>query len=615
MSAQPWELLEYKANLTPKQMDQRTRDWCRMAYEEGLSWMKNSPETQAVDKYIAYLMGHQWTGKRPSWKSSPVNNRLMRTLEETVAVLTDIRPSYEVHSNDDSYYEQAQLLTKITKAWWVYQDVDFALAMAVIHAYLSTGYLRIVWDKRLRNGLGDIRVLPLGINEVIPIGPSHHLQDWEGVIYQSVRTMSWFRRAHPTRAHMVTPSAAVSRYPLERNSPQGITPAQFELLSAGMQRVLAGPQRYQSSVVAQAWYREFWMRDYSINDSKNTIKMGDGNWKYEVKPGEPLYPRGRLIITGGEDFTRVYDGPNFWWHGRWPFIPIRLKPVPWMFHGYSEMRTKMPMQDVINHVLAGILDLVKKQLNPPFLFPSNAFSDGVKRAMHPNMPDAKLEYNANSPHKPEWARGPELPSQVFNVLQYMQNEMDDDSGLLDLPGLSRKKITPAGDTLEQLKEGQQVIMRLRGRYMEVSVRELGEQMVSNFFQFYSLKRRMALFGRSGVTFQDVFDANTRTMIPEGHHPFEYSRGFTFEIANGTLLNLNKTEQTMLTMALRQRGDYSRKSLFESLDMSAIYEKVKEELDEEMQEQLQLAAGGMQPGGVPIPHRGKSSDNPFNMMPV
>jgi len=107
----------------------------------------------------------------------------------------------------------------------------------------------------------------------------------------------------------------------------------------------------------------------------------------------------------------------------------------------------------------------------------------------------------------------EMPAYVQNTLQYSQNEMDDDSGLLDLSGLARKKVTPAGDTLQGLKESQQTIMRLRGRYIEIAIRDLGEQMTPNIDQFYTMQRRMWMFGRSGVTYQDVWDANMATMVP------------------------------------------------------------------------------------------------------
>lgn len=531
---------------------------------------------------IMYLMGEQWPMRRPSYKASPVNNRLLRSMEQTVAILTDIRPIYEVKSNDSLFDDQATLMTKIIKAWWIKNDVDFQLAMAVIYAYLTTGFLRIVWNRNLCNGRGDFQVYPCSPYDVTPIGPAHRFQDWEGCIYEAIRPVAWFRRNFPGPGSMIQPNLELTRYAKPLQKPGNMGSIQFERLSPQMQNWVGSPREYGESAIAQTWYREFWIKDYSINTSQNVIRMGEPgtNWYYEVKPNHPLYPRGRLIMTGGSEHHVLYDGPNFFWHGKFPFVPIRLKPVPWQFHGISELRSKIPLQDIVNTILAGVLDMIKKAVNPPLLFPDNAFSDAIKNTLDPNMPNAKIGYNPMAAGKPEWQNPPMLPQYVSNMVQYAQNEMDDDSGLLDLSAIARKKVSPAGDTLEQLKESQQTIMRLRGRYIEIAVRDLGDQMTPNFCQFYTLNRRMWMFGRLGVTSQDVFDANLRTMVPAGKDPIEHAAMFSFEVTNGSLLNVNQGDQRMLAMALRRQKDMDRKTLYQQLDMEQLYDQVKKGLDDE-----------------------------------
>jgi hypothetical protein len=621
----PYEFLDFKPDLSPDQLATRRRQWLRAALDEGSAWMRDSKEIQSLPNDIIYLMGDQWPTRRPSYKASPVNNRLLRSMEQTVAVLTDLRPVYEVKSQDDLFDDQSELLTNITKAWWVKNDVDFQLAMAVIYAYLTTGYLRIAWNKLLCGGRGDFQLYPLSPYDLIPIGPAHNFQDWEGCIYESVRNVAWFRRNFPGPGSYVQPDDALSRYAKPFQRPRQAGALNFDMLSPQMQRWVGSPREYGESSVAQAWYREYWIKDFSLNTSTNVIKMGTPgtNWYYEVRPGGPLYPRGRLIITGGADLYPLYDGPNFFWHGKFPFVALRLKPLPWQFHGASELRAKIPLQDIINTILAGTLDMIKKAVNPPLLFPDTAFSDAVKNALDPNMPNAKIAYNPmGSP--PQWQNPPVLPSYVQGTAMYAQNEMDDDSGLLDVAGLARKKVTPAGDTLQGLKETQQTIMRLRGRYMEMAVRDIGQQMVPNFFQFYTLSRRMWMFGRAGVTSQDVFDANTSTMIPAGRKAQDHVLNFSFEIGSGSLLNVNQQNNQMLAIALRRNGDMSRKTLYKELDMENLYDNVKKELDEEQNEQAQkllaaqAASGGAPPPGVASPgglpaHKGKGTDNPMALL--
>jgi hypothetical protein len=303
-----------------------------------------------------------------------------------------------------------------------------------------------------------------------------------------------------------------------------------------------------------------------------------------------------------------------------PFVPIRLKPVPWQFHGVSELRSKIPLQDIVNTILAGTLDMIKKAVNPPLLFPDNAFSDAIKNSLDPNMPNAKIGYNPLAPNPPSWQSPPMLPNYVSNMAMYAQNEMDDDSGLLDMSGLARKKVTPAGDTLAGLKESQQTIMRLRGRYIEIAVSDLGEQMTPNFCQFYTLSRRMWMFGRSGVTSQDVFDANMSSFVPDGRDPVQHAMGFSFEVVSGSLLNLDKNDDRLLAMALRRQGDMDRKTLYSEIDMASLYDNVEKGLESEraqlMKDQMaaQMGLGGAPaPGGQAPVHQGMGSDNPANLL--
>jgi len=147
-------------------------------------------------------------------------------------------------------------------------------------------------------------------------------------------------------------------------------------------------------------------------------------------------------------------------------------------------------------------------------------------------------------------------------------------------------VTPAGDTLQGLKESQQTIMRLRGRYIEIAIRDLGEQMTPNIDQFYTMQRRMWMFGRSGVTYQDVWDANMATMVPAGRTGQDHAQNFSFEVAGGTLLNVNQTDSRMLAIALRRQKDMDRKTMYQQLDMESLYDQVEKNLKAEQEEEIQ-----------------------------
>jgi len=592
-SSHPYDLLAHTPNLDAAAIEKRITDWCYAVAEEQDLWQKSSPEANQIPKYIDQLMGKQWDTGRPKYKSAPVNNLLLRSMEQTIAVLTDIRLAYTVGTQNQTLKQQAEKLTKMSKAWWVNQDVDLDFAMALTHAYLSTGFIRYFWNPRLFGGKGDFQCAAEGINSVLPIGPAtHRLQDWEGLTYTCYKPMGWFKRNFKEKYYKVVPNLKMSSYAVPVGTPNYMTTGAFHAAGPAMRRFMGGTNQVENrqSAIPIARFTQFWVQDDSVNVSDQPVFVGKEktNWSYWVHPGQPLYPRGRLIVTGGENFAVLDDGPNYLWHGRYPFIDLRVKQVPWQYHGVSELRSKVPLQKVVNEVMAGILDMVKKAINPTLLYQSEQFSSNFMKNADMGQPGLKLGYGGMSNQVPTWSQPPSLPSYVPQLAEYAQQQIQDDSGLLGVADLGRKKITPAGDTLAELKEPQQTIMRLRGRYMEHAVSELGEQMVSNFIQFYSIERRIMMFGVEDGTVEQDFDYNPDTMIPSGMKPQEFIQQFKFQISPDTLLNSSRDQRAMLYMALRRQGDMSRKTLYDGLDMGAMIEKVEKQLQIEKEQSLREA---------------------------
>jgi hypothetical protein len=162
---------------------------------------------------------------------------------------------------------------------------------------------------------------------------------------------------------------------------------------------------------------------------------------------------------------------------------------------------------------------------------------------------------------------------------YAQQELDAQSCFIDLSSVSRKGIIPAADTLEQMKEGQQTLVRLKVRYIESFLKDIGQQFVPNTFQFYSMKRRIQMLGRDGITFED-FDYDPGTMVPAGVPASEHWRSFQFLIQPGSLLKSSRVPQQMLMLNLRRMGDMDRDNMLEALDLGGMKESIKKNLEAE-----------------------------------
>jgi hypothetical protein len=603
----------YDPSATQWPLDETAHDllvsrWCEAVFEEAKDDLERNDDVVQIDRAINYLMGKQWVERRPSYKAAPVANRLWTNLVQLISYLTDIRPSFEIKANNKLYDEHAKVLNKMVRAWFMNEDIDMTLAMIIVHAALTIGYGRLIWNPDLKNGEGEMELTALGAMDLIPIRPSHTLQRSLGVIYRAPKPISWFKEKYPLKGYKVPVDKEYSQYlggPSQAGT--GMWGRAWQVLSPQMRRVFGQTtSQARDSAIPMALYREFWIRDSQRNTSNATVWVGDQQreYGYAVQPGQKLYPRGRLMILGGP--VVLYDGPNPHYHGQFPFQCLRLNRVPWQFPGLSEFRNQIPLQDVMNNVLAGILDAVKKAVNPQLLAPDNAFGASVKKNLDPNMPNAKIFYSPASIQAPTWGPAPVLPSFVFQTMLYAQQELDSQSGFLDMGSISRRGIVPAGDTLEQLKEGQQTLVRLKVRYIEDFMKQMGQQWVPNAFQFYTLKRRMQLLGSEGLTWED-FDWDPGTMVPYGTPAEEHWKAFTFMMVPGSLLKSARMPQQALMLNLRRMGDMDMKNMLESLDLGGLYDSIKKNLEEEganiliqaiRQKQAGAAGGGgMLPGAM------------------
>jgi hypothetical protein len=603
-----------ETNLQLTEHDKSVGSWCQAVFEEAKDELEKYEEIVMIDRNINYLMGKQWVERRPSYKSAPVANRLWTNLIQLVSYLTDIRQTFEVKANNRLYDKHAKILNQLIKAWFFNEDIDMTMAMIIIHSALTIGYGRLTWNPDLMNGDGEFELTACGPMDVIPIRPGHNLQKALGVIYRVPKPLTWFQEKYPTKGFAVPIDREYSQYinTASSGAGQGMWGRAWQVLSPQMRRLFGqSASQYRDSVIPMALYREFWIRDNQKNTSDKSVFVGDidKGYGYVVQSGQRLYPRGRLITMGGP--VVLYDGPNPFWHGAFPFAALRLNRVPWQWPGVSEFRNQIPLQDVMNNILAGILDAVKKAVNPPLVSPDNAFSLAVKRNLDPNMPGAKVFYNPAAINPPQYAPTPALPGFVFQTMLYAQQELDAQSGFIDLSSVSRKGIVPAADTLEQMKEGQQTLVRLKVRYIEGFLKDIGKQFIPNIFQFYGLKRRIQMLGEDGKTFED-FDFDPGTMVPHGVPKEEHWRSFQFMIQPGSLLKSARIPQQMLMLNLRRMGDMDRDNMLEALDLGGLKESIQKNLDQEGKEffvnmirQKMSGAGG---GGAVSPEVLKGLDS-------
>ena len=246
--------------------------------------------------------------------------------------------------------------------------------------------------------------------------------------------------------------------------------------------------------------------------------------------------------------------------------------------------------------MSGVLQAVKKAVNPILMAPKQAIHPEALRAIDSSKPNLKVSYNGNAGTEPKWSQPPNIGAYPLPVYQMILKSMKSTSGSGVMDEAGGKKQVPGSDTLDRLTFSKNTPIRMMGRNIEDSVDEAGMMWTANALQFYDASHRMELLGPQGLAKEDIEDP-VGTLIPEGIDSESYVRRFHFKTDKGTLLNVQRQDKIQIAFGLRKGKEISRNQLFDILDWNINRAKNEEELMEEAQKMAQaMAASGVQPKG-------------------
>lgn len=567
-------------------------NWVSEAVMEGEGILKDEPTYGEIDRNISYLMGDQTDGMRPTGLSNCPDNRLKTILNQTVAALTDIHPLFGFKTYNAKFKDQEDVLVKLSQAWWVNTFADLKLADVIkFAAGVGTGYCEISWDASAGGGAGDITLRAIDPRDVLPIRPqlAGSMQDWEGVIVRSAKSPEELRVRFPDKAHRIVadnqPSIVARTWSRARKLMSlVISPSAVDTANAGNAR--NAPKRMPTCDLYTVW-----MKDRRLYMGPEPMIMGDAttSWSYTVYPagydkvpdgfdsqGNPktrmatiedskLYPRGRLIIATKK--AVLFDGPNPYWHGMFPIAKLQLDPWPWSLLGLGLVHDIIPLQDSLNEVLNGLLDYIKKHLRPAVVADKKSVANSDWARIDSRVAGIKLKTNPSAGKGIEFVSPEPLPAYVFEMLSWITGEMDYHAGTANLSALSTLNQVPGENTIEAMQEALSPVLRLKGRLLEFFLREMGEMVKANFFQFYNLPRRVAMLGDAGIVFND-FDFDPGSLIPgmskddpdytwnldksrpRADRAQWFHKNFTFTITPNSLLAISQMTRKLMYLQLR-----------------------------------------------------------------
>lgn len=551
--------------------------WIKEALMEGEGVMQVDPVWNEIDRNMEYILGRQKakmvTQERPSYVSHVVLNETRRTHQRHRSALTDIKPVYAFRSPNPNFQTQAQLLNNLTTVWWINTFADLELASGVSYAAAAgSGDLVLDYDPAY-GPMGDMVMRAQDPRDTIPIRASRSgtLQDWYGLIIREAHSINVLKAMYPQKVELLKQSA----------SPWGggiftkIKGSVSRILGGGATTTLSGlsksytNQRYVSG--NEIILYKVYVNDPSVNTTDRPAPMGRPGtpWFYTVNPGDRLYPRKRLIVCTESGI--LYDGPSPYWHGMFPVTRLKLLHVPWSFFGVPliDAQVSSGLADATNDVANAMLDKIRQSNRPPMQ--GNArVPDALLRGFDPLKPNARIKTNGQVGQDLEVTKIPELPSYTMEFLQFLRTAQHELTGDATLDALMAAAANQSFDpeSIEAWMNALSPELKLEGRQVEQSLRELADMQKANIFQFYDAKRRMQVLGDAGMTLQD-FDYDPGNLIPAmqkgdvGYVPELDSNQdmrdraqfflklFTFYVTPNSLLALNaQAEKLKYTMMMR-----------------------------------------------------------------
>lgn len=655
-----WQVPPATDNNGNKIPETRLLSWCAEVVQEGQAWLKMQRGYGDMRKSLDILSGRS-SMELFDYRSRLKTNRLKRNVKEVIASLSDIRPLWGYHSDNEAFQRQAEMMNKVVRATYLQNFFDRDIREALQYAAATcTGYIRPYYKRHPSGqGRGDITLKAYGSPSILPVQMPVD-NDIQGAYAVTIidNDPIWIAHAMwPEFQDRIRPTGSQQWYSQEMRVPQ----------AGNLFRRIWGRASSNAGGGAELLceIRYTYINDLSMNMTQMPIPMGEPgtSWFYMVPfvgqdvpdgrnpDGSPrtrkatatdarLYPRRRLLVH--TETTILYDGPSWDWHGQVPLVPFCLDDWPWEGIGFSLVRDGYNQQEAIDELDRGMMDVNRSRLNVSLAFDTNAVSKREAQRFDPMEPRARIGYDGSMVDRPfQLAIPPEvlqIPPQIPEFRQHLEETMDHQMGINDIMALQRARAVGSGDELEKLMEAQGPIVKDMSRTMERSMRDLGEMMKFLIIQYYDAARVMRLVGEDGIT-PETFDYDPTSLIPS-HLPGENTDGpsiynkierarrfaetLTFFITPNSLHAITQMSRKLLYLQLyRAQFPIDSRTVAEALDIpnygnapdgNTVHERWKNEQEEKLEfasrmAQLKNSLPGLQPPQVPSPMGSGGSTNP------
>ena len=431
-----------------------------------------APYVELWKKCLDAYKGEMDKTTKPDYKSDNVSNYIFSTCETIRPIMVSENPKFQVMPRLEKDFNKSYRVQQALDYEWQRTKMDTIVPKAVLPSLqIGTGIIGLFWNGN-DGKIGNIEPKLISAFNFFPDPSALTIDEADYVIYATYQNVGKIIKQFPEKADELK---LQTKRPDKEDLILGQDSSNFS---------------NQSVLVIECYMRDYEMITRKIEDDGDII---------EEKT--PKYPNGRRIIIAGE--TLLSDGENPYDDGRFPFIVFKNYDLPDQFWGMGEIEQLMKPQKHADNLTNQIIDNARLTANCQWVKDKNA---GIERGALTNRPGLIVTKNPGTEVRRE--QPPSIPAYVQNTVEMLKRDIEIISGVFDITRGERPSSITSGVAIQQLTQSAQSRIKLKMRYFETALGELGSMWVSRIIQFWELPRQLRVM----VSIKDFEQASNDMMV-------------------------------------------------------------------------------------------------------
>lgn len=559
--------------------------------------------------YYKMFRGQQWPEQRPAYRHSEVINLVFQAIQSVVPIITDTRPRWEYQPQDPSDREFAEIMNKLAEADWIRNNWLMDLTESVYDAHFyGTALGEMGYDDKAKPMDGDIYLRSCDPFASYPDPSAKDVNKQSRYFVKAEPVdVSQMKREYPELGRFVR-ADIVDAIKSEKTE---MDPVYQLRLPIDETKSMQGQGVSVESLLDQKCLKKIM---YCLSDE--TIEEADPMTGEMIK--RLKYPQGRKIIVAGG--VLLEDGPIPYEDGKFPYARLVNYMLPREFWGVSEVEQLESPQKTFNKLISFSLDVLTLMGNPIWIVDDEA---GVDTDNIINSPGLIIEKNKNGEVRRE--EGVQLQPFVLQLIDRMQEWFVGIAGTLESsppPGVT------AAAAIQDLMEAGQTRVRLKSRYLDAYLQDLGQMYLSRVLQYRNAPTIVRLTGdeNAGQYFkfhvsQAVDPATGQPAVDEAGNPMRVANvemmgpggsmgakqipiksGLDVKVSTGTTMPFMKAQKSRQAQELFAAGVIDQEEVLKTIEWpnyQTVMERMQMAAQQAAQAEQQAAMMQAAPPSVPV----------------